>query len=56
MILTVKDAKKWLNARQTEDQLESLLTQYPSKDMSYYEVSTLVNNASNDQIECIHKV
>jgi len=56
VILTVKDAKKWLNARQTEDQLESLLTQYPSKDMSYYEVSTLVNNASNDQIECIHKV
>jgi len=56
VILSIENAKEWLNKEKTETELVKLLTQYPSDDMTYYEVSSFVNNASNNQKECIERV
>ena len=42
----------WLDTKSRTD-LQRLLCPYPAEEMDAYPVSTLVNNASNDQAECV---
>lgn len=56
VILNPEQAKQWLKRDQDSGVLQSLLTQYPSNKMSYYEVSPYVNKAGNEGIECITPV
>ena len=57
VILDIGQAKEWLNPTiQDRATLQSLLTQYPSDQMSYYEVSSLVNSWKNDTVELIQPI
>ena len=50
VILQPADYDRWLDpANQNIDELESLLVSYPSEEMSVEEVSTVINNARNEE-------
>jgi putative SOS response-associated peptidase YedK len=50
------DAQKWLAVDDEIAHTLSLLKPYPPEKMEGYEVSTLVNNPSNDSQECIQPI
>lgn len=57
VILHEKDYSKWLQPGETGPaELLPLLKPYPPDEMTYYQVSTVVNNARNDVPECIEPV
>lgn len=54
VILKQKDEAKWLDPEIiTVDKLLELLKPYPSNEMDFYRVSTIVNSPKNDVPECI---
>jgi putative SOS response-associated peptidase YedK len=56
VILNKEDQKVWLNQVSDTIALKALLKPYPEAEMEAYQVSSIVNNAANDVIECINKV
>lgn len=57
VILTKEAEKIWLDPQiNNEKVLKSLLIPYKSNEMEFYQVSSLVNNARNDVLECIKPV
>jgi putative SOS response-associated peptidase YedK len=56
VILNQVDQKVWLNQVSDTIALKALLKPYPEAEMEVYQVSSIVNNAANDVIECINKV
>jgi len=56
VILNKKDQQVWLNQQSDHISLKALLKPYPEVEMEAYQVSSIVNNAANDVIECINKV
>jgi putative SOS response-associated peptidase YedK len=56
VILNKEDQKVWLNQVSDTIALKALLKPYPEAEMEVYQVSSIVNNAANDVIECINKV
>lgn len=56
VILDLDAARVWLNPKERNIEiLDSLLTQYPNELIDYYEVSNLVNNVRNNDVECIQE-
>ena len=54
VILQPKDERAWLDPECHEpNRLKAFLAPYDEKEMTYYEVSTLVNKPANDVPECI---
>jgi putative SOS response-associated peptidase YedK len=54
VILHPDDYDLWLDPKmQTADRLQPLLQAYPAEEMTYYAVSTVVNNAQFDDPRCI---
>jgi putative SOS response-associated peptidase YedK len=54
VILNEKDYAVWLRPDEVDTkELLPLLQPYPTEEMAYYQVSTLVSNSRNDQPECI---
>lgn len=57
VILTKENEKIWLDPQiKDEELLKSILTPYPGSKMSFYKVSSLVNNPQNDNEDCIKPV
>jgi putative SOS response-associated peptidase YedK len=56
VILNKEDQTVWLNQQSDYLSLKALLKPYPEAEMEAYQVSSIVNNAANDVIECINKV
>ncbi|MCL1465764.1 SOS response-associated peptidase [Argonema galeatum] len=57
VILDPKDYDKWLDPEvQKPESLQSLLQPYKSEEMTFYPVTTKVNNAKTDSPDCIKKV
>jgi putative SOS response-associated peptidase YedK len=56
VILNQVDQKVWLNHLSDPIALKALLKPYPEVEMEAYEVSSIVNNAANDVVECINRV
>jgi len=57
VILHEKDYATWLQPGDADkEELKPLLKPYPADEMTYYQVSTLVNKATNDVPECIQPV
>ena len=56
VILDKNQQEIWLNQNSNEQDLKSLFKSYPSTLMETYQVSSIVNKASNESIECINKV
>ncbi len=56
VILNQVDQKVWLNQVSDTIALKALLKPYPETEMEAYEVSSLVNNAANDVVECINRL
>jgi putative SOS response-associated peptidase YedK len=52
-ILSKEDEKRWLDVDTDIDELMKMLVPYPDKEMTIYEVSTLVNIPTNDTEEII---
>lgn len=57
-VILTKDAEKiWLDPKIKDEKiLKSLLLPYESDNMDFYQVSSLVNNARKDVLECIKPV
>jgi putative SOS response-associated peptidase YedK len=54
VILDAESAFQWLDETETDPTtLQDLLVQYRDEDMTFFPVSSIVNNAKNDSIECI---
>jgi putative SOS response-associated peptidase YedK len=56
VILNQADQKVWLNQLSDPITLKALLKPYPETEMEAYQVSSIVNNAANDVIDCINRV
>ena len=56
VILNQVDQKVWLNQASDTIALKALLKPYPETEMEAYEVSSIVNNAANDVVECINRL
>ena len=56
VILNQVDQKVWLNQVSGTIALKALLKAYPETEMEAYEVSSIVNNAANDVVECINRL
>jgi putative SOS response-associated peptidase YedK len=56
VILNQVDQKVWLNQTSDTIALKALLKPYPETEMEAYEVSSIVNNAANDVVECINRL
>lgn len=56
VILNEADQKLWINPNTDPISLKALLKPYPEDEMETYQVSSLVNNAANDVVECINRV
>lgn len=57
VILPEESYDAWLDPKQSDaDELQSLLVQYPSNEMTFYPISTLVNNPRNNSPDCIKQV
>ena len=56
VILDETNQKQWLDQKMNKAALKTMLKPFPESEMDLYEVSTIVNNASNDKIECINGV
>jgi len=56
VILHKEYEDQWLNPAQGTKELLSLLKPYPSNEMDYYPVSTLVNSPANNSPECIKPI
>jgi putative SOS response-associated peptidase YedK len=56
VILNQVDQKVWLNQVSDTIALKALLKPYPETEMEAYEVSSIVNNAANDVVECINRL
>ena len=56
VILNQTDQKVWLNQVSDPITLKALLKPYPETEMEAYEVSSIVNNAANDVVECINRL
>ncbi len=57
VILSQENEKTWLNPSITDDEvLNSILKPYSSKQMSHYQVPSIVNNPRNETIECIKPI
>ena len=56
VILNQVDQKVWLNQISDTIALKALLKPYPETEMEAYEVSSIVNNAANDVVECINRL
>jgi putative SOS response-associated peptidase YedK len=56
VILNQVDQKVWLNQVSDPITLKALLKPYPETEMEAYEVSSIVNNAANDVVECINRL
>jgi putative SOS response-associated peptidase YedK len=57
VILTDKNRTNWLNPKITNPEiLLSYLLPYDDIDMEAYPVSTIVNNAKNETIDCINRI
>jgi len=55
VILHQRDEAKWLDPGQSNDALKKLLVPFPSEEMEFFPVSTIVNSWKNDVPECIEK-
>jgi len=57
VIIEPEDYDKWLDPEvQKPESLQSLLQPYKSEEMTFYPVTTKVNNAKTDSPDCIKKV
>jgi putative SOS response-associated peptidase YedK len=56
VILNQVDQQVWLNQVSDTIALKALLKPYPETEMEAYEVSSIVNNAANDVVECINRL
>ena len=56
VILDETNQKQWLDTKMDKVALKTMLKPFPESEMDLYEVSSIVNNASNDKIECINGV
>ena len=56
VILDEAYQKQWLDTTMDKVGLKTMLKPFPESEMDLYEVSSIVNNASNDKIECINGV
>ncbi|MFA5381259.1 MAG: SOS response-associated peptidase [Candidatus Izemoplasmatales bacterium] len=57
VILSIEDTKTWLNPSISDkDQLKALMKSYAPSEMIAYQVSSLVNTADHDSIDCIKSV
>jgi putative SOS response-associated peptidase YedK len=56
VILNQVDQKVWLNQVSDTIALKALLKPYPETEMEAYQVSSIVNNAANDVVECINRL
>jgi putative SOS response-associated peptidase YedK len=53
VILSREDEQKWLDKRQTVEDLKKMLKPFPVSDMIANPVSKIVGNVKNDSLECI---
>lgn len=54
VILSPEDYDQWLDPEFNDtEQIQQLLTSYPAEEMEAYEVSKVVNSASNELPECV---
>lgn len=54
VILPQSSYERWLDiAARRPEELLSLLTPFPTEEMTAHQVSTLVNNPANDRFECV---
>lgn len=56
VILNEVDQKTWINPGSSTASLKALMKSYPEEEIEVYQVSSIVNNAANDVVECINRV
>lgn len=56
VILNQDGEKHWLDRGESQSFLHSLFVPYPAKEMEYYRVSQVVNNAKNESMNCIEPI
>lgn len=56
VILDKQGLNIWLNQESNYEEVKGLLEHYESGELQFYEVSTFVNNASNEGPACIEKI
>jgi putative SOS response-associated peptidase YedK len=55
VILAERDYDRWLDSKQTGEELDGLLRPYASDRMEYYAVDRFVNNSRNEGARCIER-